>query len=168
MRRTFPRIPGSPQAIATVETPAHYMRRRSLLQFGSFVRGGERECRAYMNFVPKNTAKLQIFRETLAKIIRIQLPNSRLFHLRNVVFYNLLDLQGIYSCEKDKPFFLAGKELQNKRKLILKISLLQPRIYGLILNERAVSQICLSGGVSGLRTRKLIHSAIGLDMRIAL
>ena len=53
-------------------------------------------------------------------------------------FYNLLDLQGIYSCGKDKPFFLAGKELQNKRKLILKISLLQPRIYGLILNERAV------------------------------
>ena len=49
---------------------------------------------------------------------------ARLFHLRNVVFYNLLDLQAIYSCEQDTPFFLAGKELQNKRKLILKISLL--------------------------------------------
>ena len=47
MRRPFPRTSGSPQAIATVETPAHSMRRRSLLQFGSFVRGGDWECRAY-------------------------------------------------------------------------------------------------------------------------
>jgi len=49
MRRSFQRTSGSPQAIATTETPAHYTP-TLLLQFGSFVRGGDWKCRAYYVF----------------------------------------------------------------------------------------------------------------------
>ena len=64
MRRTFLRIPGSPQAIATVETPAHYTP-TLLLQFGSFVRGGEWECQSLLCLVShtKHDANIQTFWE---------------------------------------------------------------------------------------------------------
>ena len=45
MRRPFPRIPGSPQAPAIVETPAHNTP-TLFLQDGSSVRGGEWECQS--------------------------------------------------------------------------------------------------------------------------
>lgn len=45
MRRLFPRIPGSPQAPAIVETPAHNTP-TLFLQVGSSVRGGEWECQS--------------------------------------------------------------------------------------------------------------------------
>lgn len=58
MRRTFPRIPSSPQATTTVETPAHYALRSFVVVwlFLSEVVMGNVE--PNMSFVPKNAAKL--------------------------------------------------------------------------------------------------------------
>ena len=56
MRRPFLRIPGSPQAPAIVETPAHYAP-TLFLQVGSFVRGGDWECRAYYVFCSEERCK---------------------------------------------------------------------------------------------------------------
>lgn len=58
MRRTFLRIPGSPQATTTVETPAHYALTLICCSLGSFVRGGEWECRAEYVFCSEERCKI--------------------------------------------------------------------------------------------------------------
>lgn len=45
MRRTFPRIPSSPQATTTAETPAHYAP-TPFVVVGSSFRGGDWECQS--------------------------------------------------------------------------------------------------------------------------
>jgi len=58
MRRTFPRIPSSPQATTTVETPAHYALTLICCSLALFVRGGDGECRAEYVFCSKERCKI--------------------------------------------------------------------------------------------------------------
>jgi len=56
MRRTFLRIPSSPQATPFVETPAHYTP-TLFMEFGSYIQGGEWECQSPICLLIKSRGK---------------------------------------------------------------------------------------------------------------
>ena len=58
MRRPFPRIPGSPQATTTVETPAHYALTLICCSFALLSEVVIGNVEPTMSFVPKNAAKI--------------------------------------------------------------------------------------------------------------
>ena len=99
MRRTFPRIPGSPQAPAIVETPTHNAP-TLFCRLAPFVRGGEWECQSLICLLFRRTLQnYTYFFNFMAQNCKNHIKSKGFMYISLFSGLNQVINQGVGECD---------------------------------------------------------------------